>query len=204
MKHLLSVLFIYLISLPVFSQHYSILETDRPPKFKNECESDDTPKCFERSILEYINRNINIINLINTDGGTAYAQFIITEKGEVKDIRIRSNSKFLEKETERLLEKMKIKEPAIKDGKEVAVIYTVPVKFQKKQSNSYNDFIDEQLSQKDLAGLNEVSTPPRIKNYDASLESLNSKFRNDILEQLRAMKFHDSQIKQLKFTFVIS
>lgn len=204
MKKLLVVAFILLPCTFVLSQNYRIQEVDQPPKIENECKDNNSPKCFESSILNYVNQNIDIMKLINGGEGTAYAQFIITAEGDISDIKTRANSKPLEKEAKRLVKKIRISEPAVKDGKKVAVIYTLPVRFQKKKFNDYDEFIDAELSNKDFADLSEVTTPPKIENCDADKECLKTQFRNEIIEKLKQQNFDSSELSKLKLTFVIT
>lgn len=204
MKQLLVAAFFLLPSTFVLSQNYSIQEVDQPPKIENECKDNNSPKCFESSILKYANQNINIMKLINGGEGTAYVQFIITAEGDITNIKTRANSKPLEKEAKRLVKKIRISKPAIKDGKSVAVIYTLPVKFQKKNFDNYDEFIHTELSNKDFVNLSDVTIPPEIENCDADKECLKTQFRMEIIGKLKQQNFDTSELSKLKLTFVIT
>ncbi len=204
MKNLLLLAFVFMPCSVVLSQNYSIHEVDQPPKLQNECKDNTSTECFEKAILKYINQNINIVKLIDNGEGTAYAQFVITELGDITDIRTRSNSKPLEKEAMRLLKEIHISDPALKNGKAVSVLYTVPVKFKKIQFESYDDFFEDDLSEDVFAILTDVSKPPTIDRCGADKDCLTSKFKKDIIKELKELNFNNRDISKLKLTFVIT
>ena len=63
-----------------------------------------------------------------------YSVFTVNTKGEVEDIKIRAPHPELEKETERVLTLLPILVPASKDGKYVAMKYTLPI----SSNNGFN------------------------------------------------------------------
>ena len=66
----------------------------------------------------------------DTIQGKVIAQFIVSEKGKVENVKIlRGVSDLLDKEAYRVISQSPQWEPAIKDGKPVKVVYTFPVVF---------------------------------------------------------------------------
>ncbi|APG60395.1 energy transducer TonB [Christiangramia salexigens] len=204
MKNLLLLGLAIVISAPLFSQNFSINEVDEPPRLKNSCENDSSISCFESSLFIYVNKNIDIMNLVKGKGGTAYAQFIITPDGDVTDIKLRSNSNPLQKEAERLVKKLKFTKPAVKDGQEVAVKYTLPVKFQKKTYDGYDEYFQNKESEMDFASLTDVAQVPEIGNCKADAKCLQTTFKDNFAKRLEDMNFNKNEIKNLKFTFVVT
>ena len=66
----------------------------------------------------------------DTIQGKVIAQFIVSEKGKVENVKIiRGVSDLLDKEAYRVISQSPQWELAIKDGKPVKVVYTFPVVF---------------------------------------------------------------------------
>lgn len=198
-KLIITTCFIF-VYLPVFAQEYSLNQVDQAPKLKNQCPDDDSGDCFESSVLSYIQRNIEIINLIDSGAGTAYVQFTINLKGKVDKLRSRSNSKALQKEAERLVKRMRFDEPARIDGKPVSISYTVPVKFNQKRYGSYERFFDNELAARDYPGIEEVSRLPVFKSCKTAGPCLKNEIKTRLIEQ----DYSKKQIRQLKISFIIS
>ncbi|MDR5589375.1 energy transducer TonB [Christiangramia sp. SM2212] len=204
MKKLLLLVFLAIPFTQTFAQNLSIQNVDTAPKLKAECLKDDSTECFEKSIMNYIRTNLDITKLVNNEGGTAYAQFVVTEEGKITDIRTRSTSKPLEKEAKRLIKKLKIKEPAVKNGENVSIIYTVPVTFQKRQFNNYDEFLDSETAGKEFIELTDVYKAPSLSGCESNKNCLKETIQDIVLNKLKDEKFSSGEIKLLNLSFVIN
>ncbi|SKB47765.1 TonB family C-terminal domain-containing protein [Salegentibacter salinarum] len=72
--------------------------------------------------------------------GQAYVQFVINETGEVKQVKVRTRNKYLEKEAIRLFADLKIKQPASINSKNVSLKHTIPITFNLLEFDSYEEF----------------------------------------------------------------
>lgn len=132
---------IYIILIPfglsnlmAQSETYTSLEVDNFPVIE-ECQ-EENPNCFQESLKIYIRKNINIKSLTKYSSAKAYAQFVIMESGEIKDIKIRTTNKDLKKEAFKLLNKLEIKSPAMLNGAPVSMVYTTPISFSSMSINT--------------------------------------------------------------------
>ena len=63
--------------------------------------------------------------------GTVYVQFVVDKSGAVGQVKVlRPVDKYLDKEALRVVSSMPKWKPGKQNGKEVAVYYTVPIRFQ--------------------------------------------------------------------------
>lgn len=117
-------------------QTVSIENVDQAPLFDN-CNIEDSKKCFNSSITSFINKNFNTQlakqhNLLGSQ--KVVAQFLINKDGRVEGISSVSTQEVLKKEMARVLNTLPQLKPAIKDGKAIAISYSIPVIFELKQS----------------------------------------------------------------------
>ena len=100
------------------------------------CENLDTnaeqKECMSKKINNYINTHYNT-NLGKELGFTGvnriYVQFKVSSSGEVTDVKSRAPHPALGEEAERVVNGLPDMEPAVHDGEEVAVLYSVPISF---------------------------------------------------------------------------
>jgi protein TonB len=89
--------------------------------------------CFDKKIKRFVQRNFNasLANELGLNAGKykIQTQFLIDNKGNVVDIKIRAPHKELEKETERLIKKLPKFTPGQQQNRFVRVRYTLPISF---------------------------------------------------------------------------
>lgn len=89
--------------------------------------------CFDKKMKQFVQRNFNadIANEIGLSSGKykIQTQFLIDDKGNVVDIKIRAPHNKLEKETNRLINKLPKFTPGKQRNKPVRVRYTLPIAF---------------------------------------------------------------------------
>lgn len=126
----LPVLLLLFAYFNVYSQEttYSLIEVDSAPVLAD-CPEQDLKACFENDLKMHINKTMNILKLDPGIDTRAYAQFEISVNGKVENIQVRSHNEKLNKETIRILKKLKVKAPALKNGTAVTMKHTVPVTF---------------------------------------------------------------------------
>ncbi|WP_299526946.1 energy transducer TonB [Winogradskyella sp.] len=94
--------------------------------------NDDKRKCMSKKISRLINNKFNtgIANEYSIYGLQKIdTQFTVDKNGNITDIKIRGPHPALEKEAERVINKIPIMEPGYQRDKPVGVIYNLPIKF---------------------------------------------------------------------------
>ncbi|MBL4907725.1 MAG: energy transducer TonB [Sneathiella sp.] len=115
------------------------LEVEVTPEFENtpqHLSTEEKRDYFKTQISEFILNNFNIettINLGLKGKQRINAQFTIDSLGFVKDIRVRSPHKWLEKEAMRILSLLPRLIPAKHNGKPVEMLYSLPIIFQEEE-----------------------------------------------------------------------
>ena len=106
------------------------------PVFKG-CEGlskEDNKRCFDKKMKRFVQRNFNtkLANEVGLNSGKykIQTQFIIDNKGNVMDIKIRAPHTRLKKEMQQLIEKLPKFTPGLQSNKPVQVRYTLPISFQ--------------------------------------------------------------------------
>ena len=105
------------------------------PVFKG-CENlskEKNKRCFDKKMKQFVQRNfdIELANEIGLHSGKhkIQTQFVIDNKGEVVDIKIRTAYKALEKEANRIIKKLPKFKPGKQNSKTVKVRYNLPISF---------------------------------------------------------------------------
>ncbi|WP_439128328.1 energy transducer TonB [Polaribacter sp.] len=105
------------------------------PVFKG-CEGlskKENKRCFDKKMKQFVQRNFDaeLANEIGLNAGKyrIQTQFIIDDKGNVIDIQIRAPHQRLEKETNRLINKLPKFTPGKQRNQPVKVRYTLPISF---------------------------------------------------------------------------
>ncbi|CAM1345874.1 energy transducer TonB [Tenacibaculum crassostreae] len=113
----------------------SINNVQNTPVFKG-CEGlseEENKKCFEQKIQQHIQRNFNaeLAQDVGLSSGKykILTQFVIDKTGDIIDIKIRAPHMKLEKETDRVVNKLPKFQPGKQNNKEVKVKYTLPITF---------------------------------------------------------------------------
>jgi protein TonB len=113
----------------------SINNVQNTPVFKG-CEGlseEENRVCFEKKIQKHVQRYFNseIAQDIGLRSGKykIFTQFIIDKSGAVSDIKIRAPHKRLEKETNKVVNKIPTFTPGKQNNKPVKVKYTLPITF---------------------------------------------------------------------------
>ena len=106
------------------------------PVFKG-CEGlskTENKECFDKKMKRFVQRNFDadLASDLGLNSGKykIHTQFIIDDKGNVMDIKIRAPHTKLKKETEQLIEKLPKFTPGKQNDKNVRVRYTLPISFQ--------------------------------------------------------------------------
>ena len=106
------------------------------PVFKG-CEGlskENNKICFDKKMKRFVQRNFNsgLANEVGLNSGKykIQTQFIIDNKGNVVDIKIRAPHTRLKKEMQQLIEKLPKFTPGLQRNKPVQVRYTLPISFQ--------------------------------------------------------------------------
>ena len=106
------------------------------PVFKG-CEGlskEENKKCFDKKMKRFVQRNFDadLASEVGLNSGKykIQTQFVIDDKGNVIDIKIRAPHTKLKKETLQLIEKLPKFTPGKQNDKNVRVRYTLPISFQ--------------------------------------------------------------------------
>ena len=98
--------------------------------------NDMLKECFSSSISSFIINNFNLKHEFNENysHGTTkiFASFIVNIDGQVTNIKIRALNKSFEKEIIRVLKKLPYITPGKQEGKNVRVLYSLPIIFDLK------------------------------------------------------------------------
>jgi protein TonB len=90
-------------------------------------------RCFDSKMKQFVQRNFNVdlANELVLHAGVhkIQTQFLIDEKGNVIDIKIRAPHKQFKKESQRLIQKLPKFTPGKQQNRTVRVRYTLPIAF---------------------------------------------------------------------------
>ncbi len=186
------------LSTKAQSEIYTSLEVDDFPVIEK-CEGEN-PDCFQESLKTYIQKNIDIKSLTKYTSAKAYVQFVIMASGEIKDIKVRTRNKDLEKVALNLLNDLKIESPAILNGAAVNMVYTTPISFSSMSINagSYDPTGDILGSKRPSLAFNDAAVPPLYKECkssgnDSCFEDLTT---NRIINFLKSSKKLKAELKE--------
>lgn len=94
---------------------------------------EENKKCFDKQMNKFIQRNFDteLANELGLNSGKhkIYTQFIIDQKGEVVDIKIRAPHPKLKSETLQTIQKLPKFKPGKQNNRFVKVRYTLPITF---------------------------------------------------------------------------
>jgi hypothetical protein len=95
--------------------------------------SDEVRKCFSEKVADFVSRNFrkSLADSLNLSSKQVriLTMFTIDKNGVVSSIRVRSKYKKMEEEAKRVLSLLPKMQPGQKDGKNVDVVYTLPIVF---------------------------------------------------------------------------
>ncbi len=112
----------------------SIFGVQNVPRFPG-CENlnnDEALVCFTKKISRFVNRKFNrdLAPELGLEGRqNIYVQFVIDKNGEVADILTKAPHVALEKEAQRIIEKLPKMTPGMQRNRPVPVKYTLPIRF---------------------------------------------------------------------------
>ncbi|SHJ88743.1 M56 family metallopeptidase [Pseudozobellia thermophila] len=155
-------------------------EVDQAPIFPG-CENEaDTKACFQQSMQRHIRENFSYPQDAQERGvqGRVALVFTIAEDGSVQGIRYRGPDPSLEEEALRIIKKLPQMQPAIHQGKEVAVAYSIPITFKLQGDASGNEIQIRSIEGPDQEPLvyidgKEVSYGELKKTVPETIESVN-------------------------------
>lgn len=104
---------------------------DEVPVFPG-CENEEDKKaCFQKAIKKHIRKHFNYPAEAQTKGfqGKVFVMFVIDSEGNIRDIKKRGPNKMLEKEAERIINRLPKMTPGKHKGKVVAVPFSIPITF---------------------------------------------------------------------------
>ncbi|WP_299115792.1 energy transducer TonB [uncultured Winogradskyella sp.] len=118
---------------PVFVPFTSIEKVPVYPGCEKYNTNDERKKCMSKKISKLVNRKFNL-GIAEQYGITGKrridTQFTIDKNGNVIDIKIRAPHPALQKEAERVINKIPHMKPGYQRNTPVGVIYTLPITFQ--------------------------------------------------------------------------
>ena len=118
-----------------FVEDVDFINIQNAPIFKG-CDNlskEENKVCFEKKMKQFVQRNFDVELASEIGLGTGkhkiYTQFVIDDKGEIVDVKIRTAYKTLEKEALRVIKKLPKFKPGIQNSKTVKVRYNLPIAF---------------------------------------------------------------------------
>ena len=118
-----------------FIEDVDFINIQNAPIFKgcDHLSKEENKVCFEKKMKQFVQRNFNVTlaNEIGLHAGKhkIYTQFVIDDKGEIVDVKIRTAYKTLEKEALRVIKKLPKFKPGIQNSRTVKVRYNLPIAF---------------------------------------------------------------------------
>ena len=118
-----------------FIEDVDFINIQNAPIFKgcDHLSKEENKVCFEKKMKQFVQRNFNVTlaNEIGLHAGKhkIYTQFVIDDKGEIVDVKIRTAYKTLEKEALRVIKKLPKFKPGIQNSRAVKVRYNLPIAF---------------------------------------------------------------------------
>lgn len=112
----------------------SFADVFNPPRFF-QCylvEENMARSCFQEQINAHIRQNFRYPEIAQEMGiqGRVYSNFIITECGNIENIKLRGPDEILEEETRRIISLIpKLLPGQLEDGTPVSVLFSIPVTF---------------------------------------------------------------------------
>ncbi|MDT0555226.1 energy transducer TonB [Patiriisocius hiemis] len=113
----------------------NIIGVEQVPIFPG-CESQPTREekiqCMSSKIGSFVSKKFDTDNFDYLESGKThkiYVKFTIGDNGAVKDIETRAQYRGLEKEAERVINKLPLMEPGRQGSKTVDVVYMIPIAF---------------------------------------------------------------------------
>lgn len=114
-----------------------------------ECDdSKDTKDCFNERLSHHIQSNLDIRKTLHATG-KAYVQFKVSADGQVQDVKVRAEDDKHREEAKRVIEMLKIKQPATLHGERVAVLHALPISFRTLNHNSMEEFFGSEDFKRD-------------------------------------------------------
>jgi protein TonB len=93
---------------------------------------DERHQCTQMEIIRYVSKNTQYPPFAQKEliQGTVFVYFVVGKDGKVKDVKVlREVDSRLDEEARRVVSSFPKFEPGTQRGKNVSVVYTIPVKF---------------------------------------------------------------------------
>ncbi len=106
---------------------------DVPPTSSN-CNGEskkDKSYCFDQKMAEHLRKHFKYPNKAAEDNiqGKVVVSFVINKLGKVVDIQTTGGHKILQKEAKRIISLLPKFTPAVKNGRPVNIMYSIPINF---------------------------------------------------------------------------
>lgn len=87
--------------------------------------------CFDQKMSEHLRKHFKYPNKAAEDNiqGKVIVSFVINKEGKVVDIQTNGGHKLLQKEARRIIALLPKFTPAVKNGKPVNIMYSIPINF---------------------------------------------------------------------------
>lgn len=115
------------------SETLTVEIVDLPPTSTN-CKGEskkEKSNCFNQKIDEHLRKHFKYPNKAAEDNiqGKVVVSFVINKEGKVVDIQTNGGHKILQKEARRIIALLPNFTPAVKNGKPVNIMYSIPINF---------------------------------------------------------------------------
>ena len=112
----------------------------------------DKRSCFQEKMKEHISKNFSYPEEAQKQGiqGKVNIMFVITEEGDIANLRMRGPSELLENEASRIISLLPKMKPGKEKGKLVRVPFSIPITF-KLQGTKKDDKEENSIEDQDLA-----------------------------------------------------
>ncbi|TAI46945.1 energy transducer TonB [Flagellimonas allohymeniacidonis] len=202
-KHYLLLLVTSLPFMPCAQQEaYSFKEVDEFPEIEGyACDSStvDPKSCFEEKLAAFYDNTFEYSydQYEDNEDLIAYTQFVITRKGKIKQVKVRSQNEDFKIVTTNVLNRIPISSPATKGGEPVDMIFTMP--FYYKFENRIKTYSYE--FSKDLDTI-PVFPGCEGKNDAENRECFKEKLQNHIRKHFYYPK--EAQRKKIQGTVIVT
>lgn len=110
------------------------LETVDVPPTSTNCvgeSKNEKSNCFNEKMSQHLRKHFKYPNKAAEDNiqGKVVVSFVINKEGKVVDVQANGGHKILQKEAKRIISLLPNFTPAVKNGKPVNIMYSIPINF---------------------------------------------------------------------------